>query len=149
MDSLKELYRDKSPAHRLMLLALLVLTVSQFFLYETKSDNSYMSLGPNFSSTVYLDVSARNAATGWELHPHAYVILVALAFALLRDDLADTRWFDRFGYWLVVLLMFFAATPSAPFRAKGAAAGFIAILIAVAAATLHQLTRKTNISKPN
>lgn len=149
MELVKEFIRGKSRARLLMLAALALSFISQFFLYETKSDNSYMSLGPNFSSTVYLDVTARAAATGWEMHPYAYIILLVLAFALLRDDVAEMPWFDCFGYWLSAFLLFAASSPGAPFRAKGAAMGFVAFLIALAAAILQQRTRKSNPQKTN
>ncbi len=144
MDLVKEFIRGKSRARLLMLVALALSIISQFFLYESQSDHSYMSLGPNFSSTVYLDLTARDAATGWDAHPHAYIILLLLTFALLRDDIAETPWFHRFGYWLSALLLFVAASPAAPFRAKGAAMGCIAFLIALVAAFLQRRTRKSN-----
>ena len=149
MELVKEFIRGKSRARLLMLAAHALCFISQFFLYESKSDLSYMSLGPNFSSTVYLDLTARDAATGWEMHPYAYIILLVLAFALLRDDVAEMPWFERFGYWLSAFLLFLAATPAAPFRAKGAAMGFIAFLIALAAAILQQRTRKSNPQNTN
>ena len=149
MELVKEFIRGKSRARLLMLAALALSIISQFFLYESKSDLSYMSLGPNFSSTVYLDLTARDAATGWEMHPQAYIILLVLAFALLRDDVAEMPWFERFGYWLSAILLFLAATPAAPFRAKGAAMGCIAFLIALAAAFLQQRTKQSNPQNTN
>ena len=119
MELVKEFIRGKSRARLLMLAALGLSIISQFFLYESKSDLSYMSLGPNFSSTVYLDLTARDAATGWEMHPQAYIILLVLAFALLRDDVAEMPWFDRFGYWLSAFLLFLATTPAAPTASRG------------------------------
>ncbi len=144
MDLLKEFFRDKSAARLLMIAAAVLLFISQYFRYFDDHDNSFMTFGPDFSSTtVHIDLNARRAASGWEAHPHAWVILVVLAFALLRDDIADTAWFRRFGYWAAFILVFAAATPGAPFRADGAKMGGVALLMALAAALMHQFRRKS------
>lgn len=143
MDLIKEFFRGKTAARLLMIAALLLLTVSQFYLYQKTENRSYLIVGPDFrDSTLHLDLDARKAATGWELHPHAYLIQLVLAFALLRDDIAESRMFMRFGYWLCVLLMFAAIIPGTPMRAPGAGMGGIAALMAIAAAVLHQVTKK-------
>lgn len=150
MDLLKEFFRYKTPARLLMIIAALLVFVSQYFMYFNDKDNSYMTIGPDFSSSrVYLDLSARPAATGWEAHPHAYVILVVLAFMLLIDDIADNIWFRRFGYWAAFILLFAATTPGVPFRAGGAKLGGIAVLMALAAALIHQFSKKTDPVSPD
>lgn len=150
MDLLKEFFSGKSAARLLMIAALLLLTVSQFFLYHKAEDSSFLVLEPNFrGSTLYMDLDAHKAATGWELHPHAYIIQLLLAFALLRDDIAESGKFLRFGYWLCAVLIFAATLPGTPMRAQGAGMGGIATLMAIAAAVLHQATHKPAASNLN
>lgn len=141
---LKEFFRDKSAARLLLIAASVLLFVSQFFKYFDDAGNSFMTFGPDFSSTtVHIDVSSRGVATGWQLHPQAYLILVALAFALLRDDIADTKWFGRFGYWMALILVLVATSPGAPFRATGAGMGMVSFLMALAAALMNMFGRKS------
>ena len=143
MDLLKEFFRDKSGARLLLIAAWVLLIVSQFFEYSN-GGNGFMTFEPDFrGSTVYLDLSSK-AGTGWELHKHAYVILVVLAFVLLREDIADTKWFSRFGYWAVLLLILAATVPGAPFQCNGAMMGFVALLIALAAALMNHFSRKSD-----
>lgn len=138
MDLVKEFFRDKTPARLLMIAAILLLFVSQFFLYLDDESSAFLSVGGDFSSTLYIyDFGAKG--TGWDLHPHAWVILVALAFAFLRDDIADHRLFVRFGWWVAVALVLTATIPGAYLRAFGGSLGCISLLMALGAAILHTL----------
>ena len=146
---LKEFFSDKSAAQLLLIAAAVLLFISQFFYYFDDASHSYLDPGSETkASTLYLDLSSRGTATGWELHKHAYVILVVLAFALLRDDIAGTPWFGRFGYWAALLLIFVATTPGAPFRAPGAAMGMVSCLMALAAALMN-MVRRNGIRNPS
>jgi hypothetical protein len=142
---LKEFFRDKTPARLLMIAATLLLFVSQFFYYH--NDTTRVSFRPHTSarsSDISIDVSSKGIATGWQLHPHAYVILVVLAFALLRDDIAGERWFRRFGYWGCLALIVWATNPGAPFRAPGAIMGAVACVMALAAALLNLVSKQSS-----
>jgi hypothetical protein len=148
---LKEFFRDKSAARLLMIAAAVLLFVSQFFNYFDDADKSYLTFTNNGSlvgplsgkSELHLDLSGKGIATGWQLHSQAYLILVVLAFALLRDDIADTKWFGRLGYWAALILILVATTPGAPFRATGALMGTIAILMALVAALMNLFGQKS------
>ncbi len=140
---LREFLRDKTTAHLLMLAALVLLLVSQFFLYLDDPSSAQLSIGADFSSTLYIyDFGAQG--TGWQLHPHAWVILVVLAFAFLRDDIYAHPAFIRFGWWAAVALVLAATVPGAYFRAFGAGLGGIAVLAALAAAVLHTFGAKAS-----
>ncbi len=142
---LKEFFRDKSPARLLAIAALGLLLVSQFFYYFNDANTGFLTFGPDFSSsTLYLGFGS--VGTGWDLHPQAYIILLVLAFALLRDDVADAPWFDRFGYWVVLILFIAATTPGAPVRATGAKLGRIATLMVLVAAVLNKRARKKRLA---
>jgi hypothetical protein len=73
------------------------------------------------------------------LHPHAYLFLVILAFAFLRDDIVNTPLFSKVGWWVALVLVVASTFPGAYVRnAIGGSMGGIAVLIALAAAILHQ-----------
>lgn len=133
---LAEFFRDKSGARLLAIAALLLSFVSQFFFYLDDPSTGILTFDVDFNSTGYYWFG--QTGTGWDLHPHAYVVLVVLAFALLRDDIAEHPLFRRFGYWLCVFLFLAAMTPGAPLRATGAGLGAIAFLMAAAAAVWNQ-----------
>lgn len=147
MDLVGEFFRDKTPARLLMIAAIVLLFVSQFFLYLDDPSNAFLSIGGDFSSTLYIyDFGAKG--TGWDLHPHAYVILVVLAFAFLSDDIAGHPLFVRFGWWGALALVIAATVPGAYLRAFGGSLGGIAVLMAIGAATLHVLeTRRSAPAK--
>ncbi len=142
MDLLKEFFRDKTPARLVMIAAVALLFVSQFFYYLDDPSSAQLSIGPDFSSsTLYIfDFGAKG--TGWELHPHAWVILVVLGFAFLRDDFIDHPLFIRFGWWASVVLVIAATAPGAYLRAFGGGMGGIAVLMAIGATLLHMAETK-------
>lgn len=142
----KEFFRDKAPARLLMIAAVLLLFASQFFYYLDDPSTGMLSIGSDFSTTGYYWLGAQG--TGWELHPQAYVVLVVLGFALLRDDVAEHRLFLRFGYWACVVLVIASTAPGAYFRSLGGGMGGIAVLIAFGAAILHQISNKTLAPTP-
>ena len=136
---LKEFLGDKPPAHLLMLAAIVLLFVSQFFAYGD-GNSSYMIFGPDFSNTVYINFGLNGI--GWELHPQAYVIVVVLAFAFLRPDIYNHPLMQKFGWWAGLALVVISNIPSAGIRATGSMMGLFAMLIALVAAILHQLARR-------
>jgi hypothetical protein len=143
---INEFLRDKSLPRLIMIGALLLNFVSQFFNYYDDGTTGYLTFGPNFGdSTGYYNFGLYGI--GWAFHPQAYVIIVVLAFALLRDDIALHPLFMKFGYWVSFLLIGWAASPGAPMRAEGAAAGWVAVLIALGAALLHQFSKKAAPAK--
>lgn len=141
---LKEFLRDKSAAHLLLIAASVLLFVSQFFNYFEDTSSSWLDPGSEYrASTLYLDLSSKGTATGWQLHTHGYVIMVVLAFALLYDDVSGSKWFRRFGYWAALILILYATSPGAPFRAPGAGMGLVACLMALVAALMNMFGRKS------
>jgi hypothetical protein len=136
MDLVKEFFRGKTPARLLMIAAIVLLLVSQFFLYLDDPSSAFLSIGGDYSSTLYIyDFGAKG--TGWDLHPHAYVILVVLAFGFLSDDIADHPLFVRFGWWAALVLVIAATVPGAYLRAFGGSLGGISVLMAIGATLLH------------
>lgn len=140
MDLVKEFFRDKTPARLLMIAAIVLLLISQFFYYLDDPSTGFLSIDADFNTTGYYTFGAQG--TGWELHPHAYVILVILGFAFLRDDIVDYPLFVRFGWWAAVILVFAATIPGAYLRAFGGGMGGIALLLAIGAALLHLVETK-------
>ena len=126
----------------MMIVAIVLLFISQFLLYFDDPTTGYLTHATNENLYTGIHLDFGRMGTGWQLHPQAYVLLVILAFAFLRDDVVDHPIFVRFGYWIALVLVVACTTPGAPFRAPGAALGGVAALIALAAAITHQLGRK-------
>lgn len=140
---LAEFFRDKTPARLLMLAAIVLLFVSQFFLYLNDS-GGYITNAMDLEHYTQLVLTGGGVGTGWELHPHAYVILVVLGFAYLRDDIVDAAWFARFGWIATVVLVFAATVPGAYIRnAIGGSMGGIALLLAIIATVMHHMGART------
>jgi hypothetical protein len=136
----------------LMCGALGLVIVSQFFMYA--NDQASAMLTDMTNTDVYTGMIVFGAGgavgTGWVLHPQAYVLLPVLLFVFLRHDFDHRAWFQRFGYWLGAVLMFFTMTPATPLmdNSGGAQLGFMALGLAIVAAWLHGRERKTQASLP-
>lgn len=139
MELVQEFFRDKSPARLLMIAAIVLLFVSQFFLYLNDPGGGFIPNAMNLEEYTRVVITSFGAVgTGWELHPHAYVILIVLAFAFLRDEVVESPLFSRAGWWVSLILVIACILPGAPLRnAPGAAMGGIAALIALAAVLVH------------
>jgi hypothetical protein len=131
--------RDKTPAQLLMIVAIVLLFVSQFFLYMNDQGSGYIPNAMNLNEyTRVVITSFGMVGTGWELHPHAYLFLVILAFAFLRDDVVSAPWFSKVGWWIALALVVASTWPGAYLRdAIGGSMGGIAVLIALAAVLVH------------
>ena len=139
MEFVREFFRDKTPARLLMIAAIVLLFVSQFFLYFDDAGRGYITNAMNLEEYTQLVITSYGSVgTGWELHPHAYLFLVILAFAFLRDDVVDSTLFSRVGWWISLILVVASVWPGAYLRAPGAMMGGIAVLMALAAVLLRQ-----------
>ena len=141
MDLVREFFRDKSPARLLMIAAILLLCISQFFLYLNDQGSGYIPNAMDLEHYTQLVITSYGAVgTGWELHPHAYLFVVVLAFAFLRDDIVSSPLFSKVGWWVSLVLVVASTWPGAYLRdAIGGSMGGIAVLIALAAVILHQV----------
>lgn len=139
MELVQEFFRDKTPARLLMIAALVLLFVSQFFLYLNDPGGGYIPNAMNLEEYTRVVITSFGAVgTGWELHPHAYVILILLAFAFFRDDIVNAPLFSKAGWWVSLILVIAATVPGAYIRnATGGSMGGIAVLIAFAAVLVH------------
>ncbi len=135
---INELLRDKSRDHLIMLAAIALLFVSQFFPYGD-GNSAYPVFGPNFSMGVAINFGLNGI--GWELHPLAWIIIVVLAFAFLRSDIYDHPLMQKWGWWAGFALVVLCNSPSDGIRAFGSTLGLIAILLALVAAIMHQRAR--------
>lgn len=112
-----------------MIAAILLLFVSQFFLYLNDGGGGYIPQrhGPGALHPGG-DHQLRLGRHRLGRHLHAYVILVVLAFAFLRDDIQSSALFSRFGWWASLVLVFAATVPeprcATPSAARWAASQF-------------------------
>lgn len=144
MEFVREFMRSKSPAQLLMIVAIVLLFISQFFLYLNDPGGGYIPNAMNMNEYTQLVITSYGAVgTGWELHPHAYLFLVILGFAFLREDVVGAPWFSAFGWWIALVLVIASTWPGAYLRnAIGGSMGGIAVLIAFAAVMLHRVEAK-------
>ena len=140
MGFVREFMRDKTPAQLLMIAAIVLLFISQFFLYLNDQGSGYIPNAMDLEHYTQLVITSYGAVgTGWELHPHAYLFLVILAFAFLRDDVVSSPLFAKVGWWVSLVLVIASTWPGAYLRdALGGSMGGIAVLIALAAVLVHQ-----------
>jgi len=140
MDLLREFLRGKSPARLIMLAAIVLLFVSQFFLYVADPGEAMLGRMTDVTAyTSYNPFQSMHYGTGWELHPWAYVILPLLGLVFVRDDVVDIGWFSRFGWWVAVALILAATFPGRYLSesAIGGSMGGIALLLGILAAAVH------------
>ncbi len=129
-----------SPARKLMTVALILLFASQFFTYQNYSGHSMMTVGIGFESTTITHWFGQEEGTGWELHPHAYVIIAALVLIYL-NEISETEFWSRWGWWLTIPLFWAASSPGG-ISAPGAKMGMAAVLLALAAAVANLFERR-------
>lgn len=141
---IRDFMRDKTPAQLLMIVAIVLLFVSQFFLYMNDQGGGYIPNAMNLNEYTQLVITSYGSVgTGWELHPHAYLFLVILGFAFLRDDVVNAPWFSALGWWIALALVIASTWPGAYLRnAIGGSMGGIAVLMAFAAVMLHRMEAK-------
>lgn len=128
-------FTDRPLPFRIMIIALILLAVSQFFPYADQAP--WLQFGdPNdpFSSVL-------RPGMGWSQHPQDYALLPLLAFVFLHDDIPGTTWFASFG-WIAGLIVFLICVlPAEPLTHAGAAIGVLAFLLALVAGIVHYSQR--------
>ncbi len=87
-------------------------------------------------------VERRGATSGWEAIPHAWVGICILV-GVFATDLCQHRLLRPWIFWAAVPALLFMASPSAPFRASGAALALIAVAVAIWAACANWRTARS------
>ena len=142
---LKRVWADASPARRLMTVTLLLLLVSQFLPYHDDTSHSQLLFDSDFNSSLTIWFG-QAAGTGWQLHPQAYVIIAGLVLVYL-NDISESAWWARWGWWLTVALVWIAVVPASG-RTIGGLIGLGCIVLALVAAWLNRRERKAKIPTP-
>lgn len=129
-------------ARKIMLVAIGVLFVSQFFEYR---DNTGWGMLTHTTDTTrytgYVYSFGPSAGTGWQLHPFAPLLILALA-AVYLSGLQQGAWWRRWGYWLSCGLVLVAEMPSAALRTLGGGLGLAALGLAVWAALANMAAQR-------
>jgi hypothetical protein len=149
MDIIKELFSGKSRAQLVMLAAILLNFVSQFFLYLDDAGSAMLWYPMSDQYWTGISYWGEAIGTGWELHPHAMIIIVMLAVVYLRGDLLESKSFGKWGWWIMVAALIAATVPGAYLRAFGGGMGGISVLIAIAAAIMNQRAAKAAPPEPS
>jgi len=137
-----------APQHRAwrrMMLALIVMTISQCCYYERPYKQSWTQPGTARTyvgggrmadlSTNRLVTVESQGKTGWELHPRAPYLIGAL-FIVLGLVLDLGMWWTRWGYWMGVLGLLFCMIPFHLEEAPGYGLlfGCVALFLGISAA---------------
>jgi hypothetical protein len=138
--NLKRVWADASPARRLMTAIIVLLFVSQFLPYHDDTSHSMLLFDSDFNSEL-TTWFGQAAGTGWQLHPQAYVIIAGLVLVYL-NDISETTWWSRWGWWVSVVLIFVAVVPATT-RTIGGVVGLGCVMLAIVAAVLNSRERKT------
>ena len=142
MPIITDFFRDKSWAQRLMFGAIVLNALSQFFLYSDGS-TSYVLHTDYYGYQWLVPPGGFGRATGWDLHLHAYPILLVLLICFARNDVPAIGPISRFGWWLAAILLLWACLPTAlDVWGFGTMWGFVSVILALVAALMHGRDRK-------
>lgn len=142
MSMIGEFFRDKSRAQRLMLAAIVLNALSQFFLYSDGS-STYVLHTDYYGYQWLVPPDGYGRASGWDLHLHAYPILLVLLICFGRNDVPASPLVSRFGWWLAAVLLLWACLPTAlDVWGFGTMWGLVSVIAAIVAAIWHGRERK-------
>jgi hypothetical protein len=145
---LKEFVRDKSRAQLVMIGAIVLNFITQFFLYFDDAGSGMLFNEMSFDWYTGIALWGQDIRSGWAVHWWAPALFIILAFVYLRDDIVDSKLFDKWGWWLTLVAMF-SLSVGAWLRAPAAGVGGISFGIAIIAVWLHYRDKKaaTNTAK--
>jgi hypothetical protein len=129
-------WRSWDLSRRLVLVALLLLTVAQFFLYHEGTSPGYLTNATNtdYYTGIRLNPDYHPRGTGWELNPWMPYLLPVL-FVVFLNDIVEEPIFRWALYW-VALWLVFMATGALSIRAAGGQMALIVFLLMIAAAAM-------------
>jgi len=125
-----------------MTVTLVLLFVSQFLPYHDGDTHGQLLFDSDFNSELTIWFG-QDAGIGWALHPQAYLIIAGLVLVYL-NELSETAWWSRWGWWLTVALVWIAVIPLSV-RTPGGVMGLICIVLAFAAAVMNRRERKAKL----
>ncbi|HWA97997.1 MAG TPA: hypothetical protein VG713_05870 [Pirellulales bacterium] len=91
-------------ARRIMVVAIGLLFVSQFFTYHEYSGTGTLSVDADWNTygTYWPDLEP--VGTGWQIHPQAWIVIPALAIVYFTA-FCERAWWRRWGYLASVFLV--------------------------------------------
>lgn len=142
---IRDFFRDKPWPQRLMLGAIGLNFISQFFLYSDAPVSVPVVRVDYFGDLWRLILpEGYGRATGWDLHWHAAPILIVLALLFANNDFPHGRLFSRIGWWGAAVLLLAACLPTAlEVWGFGTMWGLVSVIIALVAAWQNGRRRRT------
>jgi hypothetical protein len=146
----------------LVLIAIGVMTLSQFFHYQASYDQQIgVAIGgggggdyvqPNLSTGVAIARASNhvNGVSGWSMHPHAWTFLAALAVVFGLNLKLGRAW-EAWGYWVAVVGLVCCVFPvdlTLTLPGLGLLAGLVAVAMAIWAARAQAKILKTSAVEP-
>ncbi len=133
LDEVRRRWSEMTRPQKWMIRAIALIFVSQFFPYVEGSTYYYPGVGGHYRASV-------PAKSGWSLHPFAPYVLPLLA-AIYLTDLRDSDLWQRFGYWLTILLALLCVLPSG--EGVGTLFGWIGMIMLGVGAILQHRARRS------
>jgi hypothetical protein len=129
-------WRSWDLSRRLVLIALALLTIAQFFLYHEGNSPGYLTnaTNPDYYTGIRLNPNYHPRGTGWELNPWMPVLLPVLWVVFLNDIVEEPIWHWAL-YW-VALWLVFMATGALSLGAIGGQTALAVFVLMLAAAAL-------------
>ena len=135
MDERKTFWTIIGESRRLMLIAIALLAVSQFFKYV--EDNSYSFIGVGLDlewSTFYLHSDP--GGTGWDMHPWAWPVIFIAGLLFWTDTHNEPLW-RGYIWWVTAIALLTCLVPTSIWT-FGTFMGAVACALAFIAAFRHQ-----------
>ena len=139
-------WKERTGPNKLALLGLALLFVSQFFTYYHPHNWGTLSIRSDFSTVGHYYFDTQQGGTGWQIHKWAPFAMMLLA-AFLGTDIAESRHFLRFGYWVSIPIAWMALIPGG-ISAPGAKMGLIAVGLMLVAAIWNMRREKAKRAVP-
>ncbi|MDB5430564.1 MAG: hypothetical protein JWP35_1680 [Caulobacter sp.] len=119
-----------------MMAAIILLFVSQFLPYRHASGGGYLTREMDTDHyTGHVFFNGHSAATGWQAHPYAIVLIGALA-AIYLTKFHTRPWWVKWGYWASCVIIF-PCISGEVIATPGGLMGLVAFGLAVLTAFNH------------
>lgn len=136
MEWLSSFWKSAPGALRTVVVALALITLSQFIDYGVNNTHSVFSHDSDWSTEVTTVVDREQAGSGWHLHPFAVPALAILWIAFLVKDIRESPQFRKWGWWAALVVAVFAVNPL-DVQAAGGLVGLWSFVALIVAAVLH------------
>lgn len=127
-------------ARKIIIAALVIHFFSLFFLYQDDTSWGQLLIGPDFSTEGIYHFGPP-PQRGFRRKPFAVFIIIGLLI-VYGSSLYRKPFWDRHGYWITLVLIFFGAMGGAIVRTNGGRLSLISFILLCIAAYIHRKARR-------